>query len=88
MVKDLRQAKADYFIKLINESKGHSKLIWDDINKITKKEGKSAQNGVIKEKSKVIEDKEQIATIINSFVVDSVQCLANKTTPKLWCEPN
>lgn len=76
VVNELRQAKADYFIKLINESKGKSKLIWENINKITKKERQSIQNWAIKEQSKVIEDKEQIATIFNSFFVNSVQCLS------------
>lgn len=76
VVKELSQAKADYFIKLINRSKGNSKLIWDNINRITKKEGKSVQNGVINEHSKVMENKEQTARIFNSLFVDSVQCLA------------
>lgn len=31
---------------------------------------------IINEQSKVIEDKGEIATIFNSFFVDSVQCLA------------
>ena len=65
VVKELRQTKTDYFIKIINEFKENSKLIWENRNKITK-EGKSAKNWVIKEQSKLIED-----TILNS-----VQCLA------------
>lgn len=36
-VKELRQAKADYFIKLISRSKGNIKLVWDNINRNTKR---------------------------------------------------
>ena len=31
-------------MKLINESKGNSTFIWENINRITKKEDKSVQN--------------------------------------------
>lgn len=65
-------------MKLISESKRNNKSVWENINKIIKKEGKSIQNLAIKENSKVIEDKEKVATIFNSFFVDSVQCLAKK----------
>lgn len=78
VVKELRQAKANYFIKLIEDSKGNSKLIWKNIDKITKKENKSVQNWIIRDQSKLIEDKEKIATIFNSFFLNSVQCLARK----------
>ncbi len=61
VVKELRQAKADYFIKLIDDSKGNSKLIWKNIDIITKKEHKAVHNWAIKDQSKLIEDKEQIA---------------------------
>ncbi len=47
VVKELRQAKADYFIKLIDDSKGNSKLIWKNIDKITK-EHKAVHNWAIK----------------------------------------
>lgn len=36
-VKELRQAKDDYFIKLISRFKGNIKLIWDNINRKTKR---------------------------------------------------
>ncbi len=78
VVKELRQAKADYFIKLIDDSKGNSKLIWKNIDKITKKEHKAVHNWAIKDQSKLIEDKEQIAKIFNSFFLNSAQCLAMK----------
>jgi len=78
VVKELRQAKANYFIKLIEESKGNSTLIWKSIDKITKKENNSVKNWIIRDQSKLIEDKEKIATVLNSFFLNSVQCLASK----------
>lgn len=63
MIKQLREGKADFFIALIDEAKGNSKSIWDNINKITKREDKSIQKWV------VVEDNEQIATIFNKFFV-------------------
>ena len=70
VVKELRQAKANYFIKLIEDSKGNSTLIWKNIDKIIK-ENKSVQNWIIQDQSKLIEDKEKIATIFYSFFLNS-----------------
>lgn len=83
VVKELRQAKANYFIKLIDDSKGNSKLIWKKMDNIIKKENESAKNWIIQDKSKLMEDKEKIATIFYSFFLTSVQCLATKFGARL-----
>lgn len=44
VIEQLREGKADFFIAIIDDAKGNSKFIWDNINKITKREDKSIQN--------------------------------------------
>lgn len=70
MIKQLREGEADFFIALIDEARAISKSIWDNINEITKCEDKSIQNWVLKDKSEMVKDNEQIATIFNTFFVD------------------
>ena len=38
VVNELRKAKANFFMTIIKEGKGNSKLIWKNINKLTKTE--------------------------------------------------
>lgn len=54
-----------------------SKLLHD------KRKFQDLRNWIIQDQSKLIEDKEQIATIFNSFFLNSVQCLARKFGARL-----
>ncbi len=37
VVKELRKAKANFFIDLINDAKGNSREVWENINRVRKK---------------------------------------------------
>ena len=43
VVNELRKAKANIFMTIIKEGKGNSKLIWKNINKLTKTDSKQNQ---------------------------------------------
>jgi len=45
VVNELRKAKAKFFMDIIKDGKGNSKLIWSDINELIKKDKQNQRNG-------------------------------------------
>lgn len=38
VIQELRLAKSNFYVNILNEARGNSKLIWENINNITKKD--------------------------------------------------
>ncbi len=79
VVNELRKAKANFFIDIIKEEKGNSKLIWRNINKLTKKDSKHNQGRghELKIKGILTNDLDEIASTFNTYFTESVQNLSH-----------
>lgn len=78
VTKELRQAKASLFIDIINEANGNSKLIWDNIKKLTGKDQKNSGKTLeLKVNGCVTQNSLQVATAFNTYFVDSVKALTH-----------
>ncbi len=68
VVKTLRKAKADFFLRIINEPRGNSKTIWNKLNylKVDKKRCHHLNNG------KLTNNPADVAEALNYYFVDSV----------------
>ena len=76
VTKELRQAKAALFIGIINEANGNSKIIWDNIKKMTGKDPKNSGKTLeLKVNGCVTQNPQQIATAFNTYFVESVKTL-------------
>lgn len=67
VIRELRVAKSNYYLHLMNEAKGNSKLIWKNINTLLRKEPNFTGDVKLKVKGKLVEDDCAIATIFNIF---------------------
>ncbi len=65
VVKELRKAKAKFFIDLINDAKRNSR-VWENINRVQKK---NTNDKVIELQvhGSLIQDKHEIASVFNTF---------------------
>lgn len=59
--------KSNYYLHLMNEAKGNSKLIWKNMNTLLRKEPNFTGDVKLKVKGKLVEDDCAIATIFNNF---------------------
>ncbi len=83
VVKELRSAKANFFIKMISDARGNTKEIWSSIKKLS---GNYTIHKVIKElqmEEKTITDPKDIATALNNYFVDSVEDLVQSSNPQM-----
>ncbi len=78
VVNELRKAKANFFIDIIKEEKGNSKLIWRNINKLSKKDSKQNQGRghELKIQGILTNDPNEIASTFNTYFTESVQNLS------------
>lgn len=56
VIRELRVAKSNYYLHLMNEAKGNSKLIWKNINTLLRKEPNFTGDVKLKVKGKLVED--------------------------------
>lgn len=79
VVNELRKAKAKFFMDIIKDGKGNSKLMWSNINKLTKKDNKQNQgNGhELKMNGILNNDPSEIASAFNTYFTASVQNLSD-----------
>lgn len=79
VVQELRKAKAQFFINIINEAKGNSKMIWKTINQLTKKDLKPSDRKALELDicGKLTNEPDEISAAFNNYFIDSVQNLAH-----------
>ena len=77
VLRNLRKAKADFFIRIINEAQGNGKLIWGNLNKLT---GRNKEQRTTLPELKIngilTQDNDLIASTFNDFFIKSVRELA------------
>lgn len=86
VTKNIRKAKAEYYITTIIEAKGSPLIMWKQINNIVKPSGKSKIIHELRNGDKQIRDSQQIALEFNTFFVSSVRIGATsecRTTTKI-----
>jgi len=78
VVNELRKAKAKFFMDIIKDGKGNSKLIWSNINKLIKKDKRNQRNGYeLKINGILNNDPSEIASVFNTYFTASVQNLSD-----------
>lgn len=83
----LKKAKANFYLNIITEAKGNTKLLWRSMDKLLGR-GKSNCDLVHLKINGVIQnDNTEMAIHLNNYFLDSVLSLAN-AFPKLNCVPN
>lgn len=71
VIKELRQAKSNFYIRLLDDAKGNSKAIWQNINNLMRKEPRSFDIQ-LKINDKITGDKATVAATLNRFFFKSV----------------
>ncbi|KAK0142318.1 putative RNA-directed DNA polymerase from transposon X-element [Merluccius polli] len=89
VVRNLRKAKADFFIKVIEDARGNGKLIWENLNKLTgRNKDQKTREHELKVNGILTLDHDVIANTFNSFFIDSVEELAQSFSSSNWtCTP-
>ena len=68
VVRNLRKAKADFFIKVIEGAWGNGKLIWENLNKLTgRNKDQKTKEFELKVDGILNQDNDFIANTFNSF---------------------
>lgn len=69
------EKQSTFFIDLINDAKGNSREVWENINKVKKKNNKNHKGIELQVHRSLIQDKHQI--VFNNFFIDSVRDLTH-----------
>jgi len=77
VVKELRNLKANYYMKILTEAKGNCKAIWKQINSLIKPNANINNSYELKCEGKNISDPVQVANVFNQFFIKSVEDLAS-----------
>uniref|UniRef100_A0A8C7CP59 Reverse transcriptase domain-containing protein n=1 Tax=Oncorhynchus kisutch TaxID=8019 RepID=A0A8C7CP59_ONCKI len=76
VMKEIRQAKANFFINIIGEAKGNSKLIWENLKKLTGKDhSNTAKRLEIMVNNNLTQDAVETAIVFIYYFIDSVRVL-------------
>ncbi|MGL5684566.1 MAG: endonuclease/exonuclease/phosphatase family protein, partial [Vagococcus fluvialis] len=78
VVKELRNSKSNYYMKMFADAKGNSKLIWKHINSLTNFNVNKNHKYEIKIGERNISDPVQVANAFNQYFFQSVHDLASK----------
>ncbi len=70
-------AKSRFYLQVLNDAKGNSKEIWKNINNLAGRKQHYSGNIQLKFQGKITEDSVAIASIFNSFFIESVRELGN-----------
>ncbi len=82
MVKTLRKAKADFFLRIINEARGHSKTIWNKLNYLKGEKKKDRSSLELMVNGKLTNNPADVAEALNYYFVDSVVTISQCFSPK------
>lgn len=77
VVKELRNLKANYYMKILTKAKGNCKVMWKQINSLIKPNANTNNSYELKCEEKNISDPVQVANAFNQFFIKSVQDLAS-----------
>ncbi len=72
VVKSLRKAKADFFLRIINEARGNSKTIWNKLNYVKGDKRKDRSSLELMVNGKLTNNPADVAEALNYYFVDSV----------------
>uniref|UniRef100_A0A8C8E3R6 Reverse transcriptase domain-containing protein n=1 Tax=Oryzias sinensis TaxID=183150 RepID=A0A8C8E3R6_9TELE len=81
VVRSLRKAKADFFLTIIEKSHGNSKIIWNQIRKMTGDRPKEQNILEIKINRQLTNNVQVIAEAFSNYFIDSVANIARCFTP-------
>ena len=71
--KEMRKAKANFFISIINEAKGNTKLIWTQIQKLMGSDNlRRSRQLELKDNGNLLQDPADLAKVFNEYFIDSV----------------
>ena len=76
VTKAIRNAKANFFTTIINEAKGNTKLIWEQMNNLLGINHRPKKQLELKINDMLIQDPAQIASAFNKYFIDSVTEIA------------
>lgn len=74
----LRKSKANFFLTIISEARGNSKLIWDQLKKLMGQEHKARKPLELCLDGNKINDPADVAASLNHYFVDSVATIAHR----------
>lgn len=80
VIYELRQVKSKFYLNILHNAKGNSKLIWQGINNLTRNEPLISENFQLKTEGILTDDKATIAATFNSYFIGSVNELGRKFT--------
>ena len=67
-----REAKSRFYLNILNDAKNNSKLIWKNIDNLTRRDPKFLGDFKLKVQGKLIEDHLTVASVFNNFFLESV----------------
>ncbi len=82
VVKTLRKAKADFFLRIINEARGNSKTIWNKLNYLKGDKRKDRSSLELMVNGKLTNNPADVAEALNYYFVDSVVTISQCFSPK------
>jgi len=77
VVKELRNLKTNYYMKILTETKGNCKAIWKQINSLIKPNANINNSNKLKGEGKNISDPVQVAKVFKKNFIKSVEDLAS-----------
>lgn len=77
----LRKSRADFFLTIISEARGNSKLVWDQLKKLIGQEPNSRKPFELTVDGKSIRNPTEVAASSNQYFVDSVATIAQSFPP-------
>lgn len=82
MVKTLRKAKSDFFLRIIEEARGNSKTIWNQLNYLKGDKRKDRSSIELMVNGKLTNNRAVVAEALNYYFVDSVVTISQCFSPK------
>jgi len=76
VTKEIRKAKANFYLNVIDQAKGNTELIWENIKRLKgKHHSGNKQCFEIYKNNSITQDEDQIVSAFNSYFVESVSSL-------------
>uniref|UniRef100_A0AAR2J957 Reverse transcriptase domain-containing protein n=1 Tax=Pygocentrus nattereri TaxID=42514 RepID=A0AAR2J957_PYGNA len=83
VVRNIRKAKAEFFIKIIDNARGNGKMIWQNLNKLTgRNNDQRTKEYELKVNGTLIQDHDMIANTFNNFFINSIEQLTQSFSSK------
>ena len=76
LLKVIRKAKANFFITIINEAKGNTKLIWEQIKNVMGISHRPRRQLELNLNGTLMQDPAQLAVAFNEYFINSVAEIA------------